>query len=307
MRSTFLFLLILLGGTISAQSTTPFTAEELEQLEASEDTLGVLGYSIVNDTLAEDRFIACRAFIPRLVTALKTPHSFHYPFEQLQSVSIQYPADSSFRIFTWQLMVDPGEFRYYGAIQMNTPELKLFPLRDRSFELQKELEQAAITPDQWYGNLVYRVHQFDTENGMRYLLFGFDGYDGINRRKLVDVLSFDASGQPQLGAPVFVSNDPTQPAKNRIVLEYASDVSVTCNYDVVQEMIVFDHLIMIAHPSTGEPVRVPDGSYEGYRFENGRWVYVEKVFDHIYDSPPIPDPKFNDPASRKSLFNRGGR
>ena len=307
MRFTVIVLLSWWVGAVGAQPATIFTPDQLSKLETSEDTLGVLGYAIINDTLAEDRFVACRAFIPRLVEALKTPHSFHYPFEQLQSVSIQYPADSSFRIFTWQLMVDPGEFRYYGAIQMNTPELKLFPLRDRSFELQVDLEQAVIAPDQWYGNLVYRVHQFATDAGMRYLLFGFDGYDGITRRKLVDVLSFDASGQPQLGAPVFVSNDPTQPAKNRLVLEYAADVSITCNYDVVQEMIVFDHLILIAHPSTGEPVRVPDGSYEGYRLENGRWVYVEKVFDHVYDTPPLPDPKFNDPASRKSLFSRGGR
>ncbi len=307
MRVIFFLLLIGLGATVSAQSTAPFTAEQLSELEASEDTLGVLGYTIVNDTLPDERFIACRAFIPRLVEALKTPHSFHYPFAQLQSVSIQYPADSSFRIFTWQLMVNPGEYRYYGAIQLNTPDLQLFPLRDRSHELAVDLEQATIQPDRWYGNLIYRVHQFNTAAGPRYLLFGFDGYDGVNRRKLVDVLHFDAEGRPQLGAPVFTSADPAQPTKSRLVLEYAADVSISCNYDAVQEMIVFDHLILIAHPSTGEPVSVPDGSYEGYRLEGEQWVYVEKVFDHIYDSAPVPEPKFDASGEQPSLLGQGGR
>ena len=307
MRLTILFCLALVGGVLTAQRQTPFSAEQLAKLAASEDTLGVLGYTFVNDTLAEERFVACRAFIPRLVEALKTPHSFRYPFSQIQSVSIQYPADSSFRIFTWQLMVDPGEYRYYGAIQRNTAELQLFPLRDRSFEFAGDLEQAEITPDGWYGNLVYKVHQFNTAAGPRYLLFGFDGFDGIERRKLVDVLYFDTEGQPRLGAPVFTSSDPLVATKNRLVLEYSADISVTSNYDAVQEMILFDHLITVAHPTTGEPIRVPDGSYEGYRLENGRWVHVEKVFDQISDEPPIPDPKFDNPATRRPVYSRGGR
>ncbi|HVY74591.1 MAG TPA: hypothetical protein VG890_07160, partial [Puia sp.] len=34
---------------------------------------------------------------------------------------------------------------------------------------------------------------------------------------------------------------------------------------------------------TNEPVRkdtyVPDGDYQGFKWQNGRWVYVDKVFN----------------------------
>jgi hypothetical protein len=50
-------------------------------------------------------------------------------------MSILSPPDSSFRIFTWQLFVNDSTYRHYGAIQMNQKELKLFALRDKSFEM----------------------------------------------------------------------------------------------------------------------------------------------------------------------------
>ena len=42
---------------------------ELEQMDLYEDTLAVLGYAIVNDSLADNRFLACREMIVRLKQA----------------------------------------------------------------------------------------------------------------------------------------------------------------------------------------------------------------------------------------------
>ena len=172
-----LFTLVLLTvGSLTNQlySQNRISAADLEEIKAVEDTLGLLSYAFVNDSLEENRFLAVRAFIPKLVGALKKPGSFSYPFEQLNSVSIQYPADSTFRIFTWQLYVDKDNYRYYGAIQMNSEELQLFPLVDRSFELEADLENIALSADRWYGTVYYNLHTVKYSGQTYHLLFGFE-------------------------------------------------------------------------------------------------------------------------------------
>lgn len=272
-------------------------------LAAVEDTLGLLAYAFVNDSLEENRFVAVRAFIPTLVKALKHPHSFDYPFTQLHTVSIQYPADSTFRIFTWQLYVDENTYRYYGAIQMNTPELKLFPLVDRSKEADGDLEQAILTSDRWKGALYYNIYPVVQGEQTYYLLFGFDAYSFFRKRKLVDVLSFK-SDKPQFGLPVFhaTASDGKTSTKNRLILEYSAAASVHCNYDPAYNMILFDHLETLAGQHGEGPVNIPDGTYEGYQLQNGQWQYVEKIFHEVLDEAPRPAPVLD--GKKKDLMGR---
>ncbi|MEM1327364.1 MAG: hypothetical protein AAGI23_15480 [Bacteroidota bacterium] len=295
-------------------------------ISKTEDTLGVLSYAIVNAADAEQRFLACRSFIPTLTKALKTPNSFDYPFERLQTISIQYPQDSSFRIFTWQLYVDSSEYRYFGAIQMNTPDLQLIPLVDRSFQLE-DIEYAQTDNRNWYGALYYNIKQFDNLKGKKYLLFGYDGFEKIERyednaqrdramafghndmqqyaqRKLIDVLTME-DGKVQFGAPVFTAADERGQAKSRIILEYSAESKIVCNYDEFEEAIIFDHLM----PTTGSadipdarPMYIPDGTFEGYRYENGYWTYIPKMFNTVVDEPPREHPALDEGS--KDLFGR---
>jgi hypothetical protein len=273
-----------------AQPGNPgYSEEDALYLKTMEDTLALLAYAIVNDSMQEMRFAATQKFIPSLVQALKVPNSFAHPFKRLQTISIQYPADSSFRVFTWQLYVDENDYRYYGAIQMNSPELKLFPLIDRSGEMPLLTEQEILKPERWYGSLCYRLYQFDAPEGRHYLYFGFDAKEFYSRRKLMDVLYFE-QGEPRFGAPVFV--DSLQGGgvhtRNRIILDYYAEASVKLSYDDALGMVIFDNLIDIPGPEG--PIRVPDGSYVGYQLGQGRWVRIEKVFDHVYETAPRPEP-----------------
>ena len=149
--SLFALLSLFAYAEASAQTLDDGQFEEIRKIE---DTLLVLGFTVINDSLPEQRFGACREMIPALVRALKVENSFHYPFNRLKSVSIQYPSDSTFRIFTWQLYVDENDYRYYGAIQMNSPDLKLYPLVDRSFQIEN-VEFEALPPEKWYGAVIY--------------------------------------------------------------------------------------------------------------------------------------------------------
>ncbi|HMQ46072.1 MAG TPA: hypothetical protein PKA00_01110 [Saprospiraceae bacterium] len=283
----FMLLCLCLYHFATAQpDTNPFSETEQAFLKEMEDTLGVLSYAVIHDSVPEYRFGACRELITKLVKTLKTPNSFQYPFSRLQSVSIQYPQDSSFRIFTWQLYVNENEYRYYGAIQMNAPELELYPLLDRSFEL-KGKENTQLTPEEWYGVVYYNIVQTDGPEGRYYVLFGFDAYEFYRKRKVIDVLTFE-KGQPRFGAPVFVEGGERK--TNRIIREYSSEVSTRCNYDESLGLIIFDHFIVMDGPYGEGPVNYPDGSYEAYELKNGLWAHIEKVFNETQEEAPRPNP-----------------
>lgn len=317
-----LFGLMSISSTI-AQSTT--TIKEASDIENLEDTLGVLSYTLVNAADAEQRFLACRAFIPTLTKALKTPNSFDYPFERLNTISIQYPQDSSFRVFTWQLYVDSSEYRYYGAIQLNAADLQLIPLVDRSFQLE-EVEYLQTDARAWYGALYYNIRQFDTPEGRKYLLFGYDGFEKIQRyeenanrgramafshsdmeqlsqRKLIDVLTLQ-DGKATFGAPVFSSSlSPQGKLQSRVVLEYSAESKIVCNYDEFEKAIIFDHLMATGGEiPDSKPMKIPDGTFEGYRLENGIWQYAPKMFNMVVDKPPREMPVLDQKS--KDLFGR---
>ena len=132
-RCFFILFLSIFSYSISFAQ---ISASDLEKIKAYEDTMVVDAFLVVNDTLAESRFMATKDLIFHLKGALKYRNSFYYPFDRLKSISIQYAPDSSFRIFTWQLMVDKTNYRYFGALQMNTPEVQLIPLADRSAQIE---------------------------------------------------------------------------------------------------------------------------------------------------------------------------
>lgn len=274
----------------NSSSAGMLTPGAIERLNASEDTLALLAYAVVNDSVEAERFAACRALITRLVKTLKEPNSFKYPFERLRSVSILAPADSSFRIFTWQLFVNDSTYRYYGAIQLNRQELALFPLIDRSFDYEKAPAGELLKPEHWFGALYYNLREFKTKEGTKYLLFGLDVSSFFERRKIIEVLSFDAAGKPVFGAPVFDMPEATANPPLRISLDYSAEAGVKLNWDEQYQMILMDHLQTIPSPYGRGVTQVPDGSYDGFKLEKGRWKYVNKVFTDVMEEAPRPEP-----------------
>ena len=279
-----------------------------DQIKIVEDTLGALGFLMVNDSLPEHRFGACKKFIPKLVQALKNKNSFNYSFDRLNTISILYPPDSTFRIITWQLYVDKNTYHQYGAIQMNTSDLKLHRLLDRPGN-PINIETTELNSEQWLGAVYYNIYQFETPDGPQYLLFGFDGKSFFSKRKVLDVLKF-RNGKPFFGSPVFVKQTENQPSiiQTRLVLNYSAESSVKLNYDLHLEMIIFDHLTQQPSPFPGEDFTyIPDGTYEGYQLKNGILEYQEKIFDHKYEMNefPVPEPILGgDRKSRKNILGK---
>jgi len=271
-----------LAITVTGVATAQLPKEVNATLKAAEAELKVYANKMIFDREAAQRFTADSIFIRGLVRALKTPYSFYYPFDSLKTVSRLYAQDSSFRIITWQFMRDETYFRQRGAIQMRTDDgsLKLFPLIDMSDFAENPVDSMRSNFN-WIGAIYFSIVTKTFNNKKYYTLLGYDDNDFRTTRKWMEVLTFNNDGKPEFGGRYFVyPNDaikPPQPAF-RFLLEYKKDAAARISYDQEMDMIIFDHLVSESKDPTKKYSLVPDGDQEGFKWKNGQWVYIEKVF-----------------------------
>ncbi len=249
---------------------------------------------MVQSISAQNRFNADSAFTKMFVRALKTTNSFYYPFDSLKSISKLYPPDSSFRIFTWQLVISENVIRQHGAIQMKTSDgsLKLYPLIDKS-DVTINIADTIGNNKGWIGAVYYKIIQTKSGNQTFYTLLGYDENNIRTNRKIIEVLNF-MNDEPEFGGRYFSFENDTlqQPATSRYIMEYKKNAAARMNYDDDLGMIVFEHL----ESESGEPKKkwtlIPDGDYEGFKWKEGKWVHVNKVFNQITPEgfEPVPNP-----------------
>lgn len=286
-QALFLCLLVITSLFLRAQ-------DNRMQLQQIEDELKPLAYAILNEDQFLDRFKADSAFTRGLVRALRTPHSFRYRFDSLITISQQYAPDSSFRIFTWQIqMEDMNHFRQKGAIQMRTNDgsLKLIPLFDASKFTEAPFDSVR-TNQNWIGAVYYNIIQTTYNNRKYYTLFGYDENDARSSRKWMEVMTFDANGNPQFGGRYFNYREddikPKQPAF-RFCLEYKKDANAKLNYDPELNMIVMAHLVSEEGDNKKKHTLVPYGTFEGFKWLGGKWVHQADITEVNPDGRVNPD------------------
>jgi hypothetical protein len=259
-------------------------AENLKQLKSTE--FAIKGYSdnIINSEEWFDRFKADSFFTRGLVQALKVPYSFYYNFDSLK-ISKLYAPDSSFKIFTWQVMKDFSYYRQRGAIQMKTADgsLKLFPLFDCS-DFTTRPTDSLRDAKHWIGAIYYKIILKSFNNKKYYTLLGADGNNERTDKKWIEILTFDANNNPQFGSRVFQypADDakPKQPVF-RFCLEYKKDGGARLNYDAKYDAIIFDHLTSQTNSPDDKTTLIPYGDYEGFKWVNGQWVYINNPFSNV--------------------------
>ena len=298
-----LALCVCCANVLSAQG---LSATDREAMVAGENRMVPLAEKVYTDSSQEQRFQATRDLIRELVQTLDRPHSFEYAFD-IPGMSVQYAPDSTFRIFTWELNVDREQYRHYGAIQRNTDKLDLVPLVDRGDEWLENPENMLAGADDWLGYAVYDIVPGATYRGQPYyFLLGYDSYSTYRRRKILDVLHFDAEGKAQFGLPVFATYTDSGlllTDRARIILEYAAEATVALRNDEELGGILYENLIMMPGNNGEGPVQVPDGSYHLLRMnDRGNWVEEEQIFTHKYEEAPREVPK---PSEGRDIFGRG--
>lgn len=272
---------------------------ELSVLQQKEDSLKDLSIKIIQGINADNRFNADSMFTRVLVRALKTKNSFHYPFDSLQTVSILYSPDSVFRIFTWQLVINENVIRQHGAIQMKTYDgsLKLYPLIDKS-DVTINVQDTIGNHFGWIGAIYYKIIVKRSSNQNYYTLLGFDENNIRSSRKIIEVLNF-INGEPAFGGRYFSYEDDKvfKSAHSRYILEYKKEAGPRLNYDKELDMIIVEHLVSESNEPNKKWTLIGDGDYEGFKWKNGKWVHVEKVFNLVTPDGQAPTPNpIRDPA-----------
>lgn len=282
------------------------SAPNIQKLEQVENGIRPFADNMIFAEEWIDRFRADSFFIRGFVQALKTPNSFYYNFDSIKTISKLYAPDSSFKIFTWQVMKDFSYYRQRGTIQMRTDDgsLKLFPLFDFS-EFTKAPNDSVRDTKHWIGAIYYKIILKTFNNKNYYTLLGSDDNNERSNKKWIDILTFDENGIPQFGARCFTypANDDTKPKPPvyRFCLEYKKDGGARMNYDPRYDAIIFDHLTSENEDPKNKASLVPFGDFEGFRWIDGGWKFISNPFANVIFSDQqsnFPSPLIDDKGNK---------
>jgi hypothetical protein len=277
MKQSVIYLFILVFSfQVNAQR---INADNLKFLQKKEDSLKKVGLVIVQGKSSAERFTADSNFTKTFVRALRTKNSFYYPFDSIINVSKIYAPDSSFRIYTWQLMINENIIRQHGAIQMKTEDgsLKLYGLIDKS-DITTNMLDTIGDNNGWMGAVYYKIIQKKDNDKDIYTLFGFDENNIRSDKKILDILEF-VDGKPLFGKKIFImekqSNYPKMAA--RFIMEFKKYASPRMTYDAEQDAIVFDELVSESNDPRKKWTLIPDGEQEIFKWKNGKWYHNARV------------------------------
>ena len=305
----------LVPGLFSTSSAQKISAATRRELLLKEDTLKTISRKMVFSEDAADRFRSDSTLVRTLIRALRTPNSFYFPFDSL-NISKVYAPDSSFRIFTWQLKKDEYVILQKGAIQMNTSDgsLKLFPLFDNSMYTKKP-NDSVRTRNNWIGAIYYKAIMKEHNGKRYYTLIGFDDFNVNSNKKWMEVLHFNDQEEPVFGGPFISFKEDTgkRPIQARYSIQYKKEAKTFFNYDPELDLIIIDHLVSESDEPEKQFTYVPDGDYEAFKWKDGQWVHIDKLFNVklkdgdypkealLYDDNGKGDEKKLEEASKKSF------
>lgn len=307
------FLVLFISSGSQAQS---LSAADKKVMLIKEDSLKQIARFMILDTLAAGRMLAYKDFVPTFLRALRIRNSFYFPFDSVQGISKLYAPDSSFRIFTWYVEIDDYQGWQRGFIQIKTPDgrLKGFPLFDNSDYTEFPYE-VVCRDTTWIGAVYYNIIKTQHKGKNYYTLFGFDRHAVRSNRKWIEVLTFNEKKEPVFGGPFFSFEEDSikRPTQYRFSIEYKKEARTHVNYEPDLGIILVDHLIS----ETDEPelpwTFIPDGDYEGFKWQNGKWVHIDKVFNFKLedgqaprDNPLFDENKTEDKSKQKGKTG-GGR
>jgi hypothetical protein len=295
-----IFRLLAFFATLNLFFIQPGIAQKISQadkkkLTQKEDSLQHLAADIILDSLTASRMRSDSLFVKTLIRALQIKNSFYYPFDSVQGISKLYAPDSTFRIFTWNISFDDYYSRQRGAIQMRTGDgsLKLVALRDCS-EFTPDAMDSIRTKINWVGAVYYDIVKTNYNGKNYYTLIGFDNNSVMSNKKWIEVMTFDQKNEPVFGGQYFnYQQDSLKRATQyRYSLEYKKEARAILKYDEDSKLIIVDHLISETDEPDNKWTYVPDGDYEAFKWQNGQWMHIDKLYNYKLEEghAPVGDP-----------------
>ncbi len=296
----YIFLLFLFIG-ISFHSQAQFSKKDSVFIQRMEDTIKVYGDTMVNSQTEENRFIASYRIVKNLVSILKIKNSYQYQLDSLLPMQILNSPDNKFRIFTWFVINDNQQYRYFGAIQMNSDTLSLFPLVDYSEFIEKP-EVQTVDNNNWYGALYYQIVPVKQKKKTYYMLLGSNGFTLVSNKKVMDVLWFSEDNKPRFGAPLIEKDNKTL---NRFILEFSNDTWAALRYVPEETKIIYDHVLPNDEDLVGFFSQyLPDGTYEGFQWKKGKWHHIDMIEYQKREDGEAPNVQKKEKIDYKNLYKK---
>jgi hypothetical protein len=209
--------------------------------------------------------------------ALTDENSFYYPFENIKQIGVKLSDNGLVKIITWNLKFSNGSYSYFGYIQHKNDaksECMTYKLVDKSEE-PADLLNMEFCDTNWYGALYYKIITNIGSEDTLYTLLGWDGYNYLSTKKIIDILYFDEEGNPRFGKQIFKV---AKQESSRLIFEYSEKASMSLVYDEKLNMIVYDYLMPpIAAYKNQYQYYGPDGSYDALCFSDGKWIHYPNI------------------------------
>ncbi len=285
------------------------------------DSINQLAYTIgygENDIV---KLNANELLIETLYNTLIQKESNGIAFDSLKNISYLKPSDNAFRLFTWIIKKEDGSYECFGVLQTVNPKTNrsiILTLKDKSEQIYAP-ETMIGDADNWYGAVYYKVIPTVINKKKYYTLLGWHGCNQFKQRKVIEVLSFRATGAPVFGSKIFKKYHEKNPV--RIVFEYYKGASMTLIYDkqvykintgkrdpktkrvitkeITSDMIVFDRLAPLNENLVDvKEYYVPETNIlDAFVPMSGRWQYVS-------DIEARNQPKKNEKGAKVEVKNR---
>ena len=210
-------------------------AQDKALMQSYQSRLSTLIERIAGAPTDNERYLASEEAVQLLCKALDEEESERWKWTLPDYVSVLTAPDGKFRIFSWAVIRDNGEFECFGIVQYYNEREEEYVYRllnDKSEEIMNR-EESVLTADNWFGAIYQELIQVNAGERTYYTLLGWNGVDNITDRKVIEPV-WIKGGEPQFGAPLFrrLRN------QRRVVLEYTNDAMVNLGYETqtVQEV-----------------------------------------------------------------------
>lgn len=175
-----------------------------------------------------ERYHASEDAVELLGQALDEEQSERWQWELPRSVSVLTSPDGKFRVFSWAVVRDNGEYECFGAVQFyndHDEEFQYQILHDKSDELVNR-EESLLSADNWLGAIYQELIQTSAGDRTYYTLLGWTGVDFLTDRRVIEPVTL-RGGVPQFGAPIFRRERNLR----RLVMEYREGAAVQLAYE----------------------------------------------------------------------------
>ena len=206
--------------------------------------------------------------------ALGEENSFRWQWDFGHYVSVLTAPDGKFRIITWPVVDDAGEWECFGLMQVFSEKSDgyvVYTLTDRSATMINR-QESTLNADNWFGAVYQELIVTTHEGKSYYTLLGWSGVDRLTQRKVIEPVAFKgAAATPQFGQNIFRKERNIR----RIVLEYKSDAMVNLRYE--EQYVRTVERIRPKRPKGRKRPSSPQGPTQKIHEEKVRMILFDEV------------------------------